>query len=61
MGWKIQMRESFKMSSAILTVERGVKVVYFLGRGTSSIDCKLFLKQGQHLKAWAAQTHPKLT
>ena len=55
------MRESFKMSSAILTVERGVKVIYFLGRGTSSIDCKLFLKQGQHLKAWAAQTHPKPT
>ena len=54
------MHESFKLFSAILTVERVLKICLFFRTGYH-FGCKSFLKRGPHLEAWAAHTHPKPT
>ena len=59
-GTIFQMHESFKILSAILTVERVLKMCLFFRTGCP-FGCKSLLKRGPHLEAWAAHTHPKPT
>ena len=59
-GIIFQMHENFKILSAILTVERGIKDLLFFRTGYH-FCYKSLLKRGPHFEAWAAHTHPKPT
>ena len=59
-GVIFQMHESFKILSAILTAERGIKKLPIFRTGYH-FGCKSFLKRCPHLEAWAAHIHPKPT